>query len=245
MVTHSMLENILGFLSHCCQVVPLGRPFLRNLFSQICRSNSRRHLLRFRLTHDSRIDLRWWLQFLRSWSSISMIQLSRICFDVATDASGAKGIGGVYKRIVFSERIPSRVRDTSLRRSIGKRRSQFFMPFCSGTKNGGEEKSVLPVTIRALLMHLTNILSKAQQLSLFNGYFSSPRFTIFKSSHSGSHLKRIWWRMRHLVMITTSLLTLVCRYATISLDHHSCAGSCVPSSQLPRSEYSAKVHKNP
>jgi len=37
-----------------------------------------------------------------------MIQLSRISFDLATDASGAKGIGGVHKRIVFSERIPSR-----------------------------------------------------------------------------------------------------------------------------------------
>ena len=106
-VTHAMLETTLGFLSHCCQVVPLGRPFLRNLFSQICR-NSRSHLFRLRLTHDSRNDLRWWLQFLRSWSSISMIQLSRIFFDVATDASGAKGIGGIYNRIVFSERIPSR-----------------------------------------------------------------------------------------------------------------------------------------
>jgi hypothetical protein len=107
-VTHTMLETTLGFLSHCCQVVPLGRPFLRALFSQICRSNSRPRPLRFRLTHNSRSDLRWWLQFLTSWSSISMIQLSRISFDVATDASRAKGIGGVHKRLVFSERIPSR-----------------------------------------------------------------------------------------------------------------------------------------
>ena len=102
-VTYTMLETTLGFLSHCCQVIPLGRPFLRNLFSQICRSNSRSHLLRFPLTHDSKNDLRWWLQFLTSWSSISMIQLSRISYDVATDASGAKGMGGVYNRLVFSE----------------------------------------------------------------------------------------------------------------------------------------------
>jgi hypothetical protein len=107
-VTLSVLEKTLGFLSHCCQVVPLGRPFLHNLFSQICRSSKRRHLHHIRLTHASREDLRWWLQFLRSWSSISMIQLSRISFDVATDASGAKGIGGVHRRIVFSESIPSR-----------------------------------------------------------------------------------------------------------------------------------------
>jgi hypothetical protein len=104
----SMLESTLGFLSHCCQVVPLGRPFLRNLFSQVCRSQARHHRNRIRINHDSRSDLQWWLQFLTSWSSISMIQLSRTAFDVATDASGAKGIGGVHCRIVFSERIPSR-----------------------------------------------------------------------------------------------------------------------------------------
>jgi hypothetical protein len=37
-----------------------------------------------------------------------MIQLSRPYYDVATDASGEKGIGGVHRRQVFSERIPSR-----------------------------------------------------------------------------------------------------------------------------------------
>src|SRR5579859_2675545 len=86
---------------------------------------------------------------------------------------------------------------------------------------------------------------KGPQLSLFNGYFSLPRFTIFKSSHSGSHLKRIWWPMQQFVMITISSLTLVCRYLTIYLEPRSCARSCIPSSQLPRSEYSAKVHRNP
>jgi len=37
-----------------------------------------------------------------------MIQTLRTLFNVATDASGEKGIGGVYRRQVFSERIPSR-----------------------------------------------------------------------------------------------------------------------------------------
>ena len=34
-ITYSMLDEALGFLSHCCQVVPLGRPFLRNIFSAL------------------------------------------------------------------------------------------------------------------------------------------------------------------------------------------------------------------
>ena len=37
-----------------------------------------------------------------------MIQLSRIGYDVTTDASGGKGIEGTYKRHVFSEQISSR-----------------------------------------------------------------------------------------------------------------------------------------
>jgi|SRR5277367_2079729 len=57
-VTLSMLESALGVLSHCCQVVPLGRPFLRNLFSQVCRIQARRHLTRIRINHESQSDLR-------------------------------------------------------------------------------------------------------------------------------------------------------------------------------------------
>src|SRR5204862_4935000 len=34
--------------------------------------------------------------------------------DVATDASGAKGMGGVYNRLVFSERIPARHRSQKI-----------------------------------------------------------------------------------------------------------------------------------
>ena len=102
------LKSTLGFLSHCCQVVPLGCPFLRNLFSLICGNRLRSYIRKTRLSREARIDLKWWHRFLTSWSSIAMIQLSRVCFDTATDASGEKGIGGVYHRQVFSERIPSR-----------------------------------------------------------------------------------------------------------------------------------------
>src|SRR5947207_11027518 len=43
-VTLSMLERTLDFLSHYYQVVSLDRSFLRNLFSQICRVSTRCHL---------------------------------------------------------------------------------------------------------------------------------------------------------------------------------------------------------
>ena len=104
------LDETLGFLSHCCQVVPLGRPFLRRLFT-LLRRNTKRRFLRIRIPAVAKNDIRWWLYFLSSWSSVSIIRLSRTNHDVATDASGVKGIGGVYNGSLFSERVPSRHRE--------------------------------------------------------------------------------------------------------------------------------------
>ena len=100
-VSISALQETLGFLSHCCQVVPLGCPFLRHLFSMLCHDGS--WLRRIRLSRAAKNDLQWWKQFLMIWSAISLIQPSRINHDLATDANGLKGIGGVYKRQIFSE----------------------------------------------------------------------------------------------------------------------------------------------
>ena len=109
-VTVASLEEVLGILSHCCQVVPLGRPFLRRLFSLLRRNESRHRFMRTQIPSSVRKDIRWWLYFLSSWSSISIIRLSRINHDAATDASGVKGIGGVCRRRIFSQRVPARHR---------------------------------------------------------------------------------------------------------------------------------------
>ena len=111
-VSLQSLESTLGFLSHCCQVVPLGCPFLRQLFSLLCHCNGWCRFRKIRIPWSAKDDLRWWQWFLESWSAISMIQPSLEIHDIATDASGAKGIGGVYQRHVFSERIPSRWRSS-------------------------------------------------------------------------------------------------------------------------------------
>ena len=108
LVLQTSFEETLGFLSHCCQVIPLGRPFLRQLFSLLKRKSRYR---RIRLNSEAKQDLRWWTLFLSSWSTISFIQLSRTVFHVSTDASGLKGIGGVYNGRIFSSRVPSRHKD--------------------------------------------------------------------------------------------------------------------------------------
>lgn len=108
LVPQASFEETLGFLSHCCQVIPLGRPFLRQLFSLLKRKSRYRHI---RLNSEAKQDLRWWTLFLSSWSTISFIQLSRAVFHVSTDASGLKGIGGVYDGRIFASRVPSRHKD--------------------------------------------------------------------------------------------------------------------------------------
>ena len=63
-VNHRTLENLLGFLSFCAKVVPLGRPFLRNLFNLLQRlSHLHPHAIRS-LSPAGRRDLLWWMTLL-------------------------------------------------------------------------------------------------------------------------------------------------------------------------------------
>ena len=86
---------MLGFLSFCARVVPLGRPFLRKLFnfarelSHLSRPTTRR-----RLSTEAIRDLRWWLTLLSRWTGIRLIRQNRPIVHLYTDASGTKGIGG-------------------------------------------------------------------------------------------------------------------------------------------------------
>ena len=131
-ITYSMLDETLGFLSYCCQVVALGRPFLRNIFSALRRIPSSCPF-RIRLSRAAKKDLRLWLIFLSSWSMILVIQLSRINHDIATDASGKKGIGGIYNKQLFSDCVPLVIVENT---SIGRRCSLYSTPLYCGTSNG-------------------------------------------------------------------------------------------------------------
>ena len=60
-VIYTTLDETLGFLSHCCAVVPLGRPFLRELYSLLHRLPSCKRL---HLHSAAKRDLKWWTRFL-------------------------------------------------------------------------------------------------------------------------------------------------------------------------------------
>ena len=105
-VTHRTLEKLLGFLSFCAKVIPLGRPFLRNLFNLLNRlSHLHPHAIR-RLSPSARRDLLWWMTLLPQWSGIRLIVSTRPQIVIHTDASGVKGIGGWWDYDhAFSTRI--------------------------------------------------------------------------------------------------------------------------------------------
>ena len=109
-ISHRSLEKLLGFLSFCARVIPLGRPFLRNLFNLLRKFSHRPAMSRSRLSSPAKRDLQWWTILLPLWSRVRLIQPSRPRVHLYTDASGSKGIGGWWSSSAFSARIPRRYR---------------------------------------------------------------------------------------------------------------------------------------
>jgi len=109
-VSHHSLEKLLGFLSFCSRVVPLGRPFLRNLFNLLRKLSQLHPQALRRLSAPARRDLQWWVAFLPHWSGIRLINPMRKVIKVYTDASGAKGIGGWFRQSAFTTRLPRQYR---------------------------------------------------------------------------------------------------------------------------------------
>ena len=105
-VSFRSLERLLGFLNFCARVIPLGRPFLRNLFNLLRRLSPRDRYTLNRLPKAARRDLTWWATLLPNWSGIRIINPARSIITLHTDASGKKGIGGWWGDHAFSSRIP-------------------------------------------------------------------------------------------------------------------------------------------
>ena len=104
------IQELTGYLQFCSQVIPSSRAFIRRLidFSTTFPSHSlqsRRHI-----PSSARADLKWWHSLAASWNGIQLIPSSRVVHDVYTDASGTKGIGGVFGLEWFASRVPRRHR---------------------------------------------------------------------------------------------------------------------------------------
>ena len=107
-MTLRKLQGLVGFLQFASQVIPHSRAFIRRLidFSMTfpspfsCR----------RIPAYARAYIQWWHHFVASWNGVRLLSPSYPTIHIYTDASGTKGIGGIFDDRWFSSRVPRRFR---------------------------------------------------------------------------------------------------------------------------------------
>ena len=102
------LQQLTGFLQFASQVIPHSRAFLRRLidFSTTFRSP---FAIR-RIPAYAHADIIWWQTFADAWNGKRFIGSSYTTTHVYTDASGTKGLGGIFHPYWYSSRVPRRFR---------------------------------------------------------------------------------------------------------------------------------------
>jgi hypothetical protein len=134
-----------------------------------------------------------------------MIRLSRTVHDVATDASGIKGIGGIYNKRVFSERVPARHRKKHIN---WKEIYAILHAFVLWHKEwaGGHIRLACDNTVIVNAINKHSV--KGETIRPLQTILLIARSLISRSRHSGYHRKRTSWLMPLCGMTSRNLLTL-------------------------------------
>lgn len=104
--TRSDAESLVGYLQFCAQVIPCARSFLRRLID-FSKSFPSRFSIR-RIPSGARADLHWWLAFASEWNGVCLLRPHCATVDVHMDASGTRGLGGVFRSSWFAVRVARR-----------------------------------------------------------------------------------------------------------------------------------------
>ena len=102
------LQELAGYLQFVSQVIPLSRAFMHHIFRFM--SSFRASCSWRRVPGPLHRDLDWWRDVASSWNGIRLINPKRAEAHIFTDASGTKGIGGIFGSRWFSSRLPRRLR---------------------------------------------------------------------------------------------------------------------------------------
>ena len=106
------VQELVGFLQFCSQVIPRSRTYIRRLLDFSTKFKS--PFQRLRIPNGARSDLRWWSLFCATWNGVRIISPPMDALQVFTDASGTKGLGGIFGDHWFSSRIPRRFRNEDI-----------------------------------------------------------------------------------------------------------------------------------
>lgn len=106
------IQELAGFLQFSSQVIPRSRSFIRRIIDFSTKFSS--PFQRLRIPSGVRSDLHWWSTFCSPWNGVRLLCKDSPTISIFTDASGTKGLGGVFGSLWFSSRIPRRFRSRDI-----------------------------------------------------------------------------------------------------------------------------------
>src|SRR5882724_5680053 len=98
------IQELVGFLQFCTQVIPHGCTFVQGLinFSMTFQNKfSQRHTPAY--AHS---DISWWLSYMQSWNGFQILEPPKPVLHIYSDASSSKGLGGIIEDQWFTTRCP-------------------------------------------------------------------------------------------------------------------------------------------
>uniref|UniRef100_A0A1X7SK10 RNase H type-1 domain-containing protein n=1 Tax=Amphimedon queenslandica TaxID=400682 RepID=A0A1X7SK10_AMPQE len=98
-VTKHQLDVLVGLLSDAAQVVPAGRPFIRQLID--AKSELKRASHFTRLSPGCKADIFWWSAFMEEWNGTGLFPTRTIGPVITADASGSWGCGAFLEGPCF------------------------------------------------------------------------------------------------------------------------------------------------
>ena len=106
------LQQLVGYLQFCSQVIPHSRAFLRRLINFSSSFSS--HYATCHIPAYAQAEIRWWHTYAFMWNGIHLITPHCASVHVFTDASGKKGLSGIFGAEWFSSRIPQCFRERDI-----------------------------------------------------------------------------------------------------------------------------------
>jgi hypothetical protein len=91
------VQELTGFLHFASQVIPHSRAFLCCIIDFSTTSHSPYAI--HHIPAYAHPDIAWWYQFACSWNSKKFIEASDPTVHTYTDASGTKGLGGIFESL--------------------------------------------------------------------------------------------------------------------------------------------------
>ena len=106
--TTKQVLSLIGLLHHCCQAIPLGRPFIHWLIDRAHSVNELHHFVR--LSSLEMNDIKWWQRLILHWDGKSLFlfpkQESGHDCAVTSDPAAKFGFGAYIGKEWFADEQP-------------------------------------------------------------------------------------------------------------------------------------------